>query len=188
MKPSRFLIAFALLVPSLAGFEAARAQSSDKNANDAGLQCTLTVQQAPALFGMRLGMTHEQIKAAAPNLGLGRKIRKENGISTSLSTPNNEAEGVVNKYLDDKLIEIDILFGTKFQASGMWDFVLAFSKKFNLPTEAWKKKPTENRYALNCNGFTIEAWEPNHIVLFDSAAQDEIKKRVEQIAVLRKSN
>lgn len=187
MKPSRFLFQIALLIPLLAGIENTPAQTRDIGSNTAGAQCNLTLKEAPALFGVRLGMTYEEIKAAAPNLGLGGKKRKENGFSTSMtSKPNDEANGVVTNYLDDKLFEISVLFGSKSQNTA--DFVQEFSKKFNLPLQGWSKKPTENRYSMTCNGFTVEASEQNQIVITNTAGKSEIKKRADEIAALKGNN
>lgn len=195
MKPSRFLFQIALLIPLLAGIENPRAQSRDADSVPASSQCSLTLAEAPALLGMRLGMTYEETRVAAPSLELSRRKRKENGISTSLSSKSyEEAEGVVNSYLDDKLFEISVLFGSTSQPKNTAEFVREFSKKFNLPLQAWSKKSNENRYSMTCNGFTVEASEQNQIakqnqiVITNTDSKKEIKRRADEVAAIKGNN
>ncbi|MDQ4123857.1 MAG: hypothetical protein M3209_20655 [Acidobacteriota bacterium] len=152
-------------------------------------KCDLTIRDAPALLGMRLGMSLEETKRAAPNQEFSRRIRKANGVSTSLSSkPTEEAGGVVNSFLDDKLFEIDILYSSAKNWDNTTEFIREFSRIFNLPEDAWEKKASGNRYSINCQGFTIVAIDKNHIILSDANVGAESRKRTDEIAVVKNNN
>lgn len=190
MKRSSFLLILALLFSLSFGTEYPFAQTfSGAKEASATSECALTLAEAPALLGMRLGMSLNETRAAAPNLGLGRKILKANGVSTSLSSrPNEEAEGVINSFLDDRLFEIDVLYSRANKLNGTQEFIREFSKKFNLPEQAWTKATGSQNYLLTCQGFTIEARDQNHIVLSAAAAGAEKQKRADEIAIIKGKN
>lgn len=173
MKRSFSLLPFALLFSMSLGAENQNGQTTaEPNALKEAEKCALTILEAPALLKMRLGMSLEETKAAAPNLGLSRRIQKANGVSKSLSSkPDDEVEGVVNSYLDDKLFEIDILYRPANRWKETFEFVREFSGKFNLPEQLWMKMGDSNNYLLTCQGFTIEIRDRNHIVLSGAAAK-----------------
>jgi hypothetical protein len=190
MKRAFYLLPLALLFSLSFGAVNLQCQTAlaDKERKTTA-ECALTVRDAPELFGMRLGMSLDETKAVAPNLGLSRRIRKANGISTSLSSkPNEEAEGVVNSYLDDKLFEIDVLYNSANKWNDTLEFIQEFSRKFNLPNQAWTKVMGSQNYLLICQGFTVEARDQNHIVLSDTMAGAENRKRAEETAILNGKN
>jgi hypothetical protein len=179
MKPSNLILQLAVLVALSLGAQtmSGQAASRPEDAKPAA-PCTLTLKDAPALLGMQLGMTLEQTRAAAPNLELSSRRRKPNGVSISLSArANEEAEGVVNSYLNDRLFEIDILYNSRSQWNSTADFVLNLSRKLNLPPDAWTRDAGKTFYTLTCDGFTIEVSNLNHVMLYDKAVKAEVMKR-----------
>lgn len=166
------LIAFSLGGQTMSG----QAASSPEDAKPAA-QCTLTLKDAPALLGMQLGMSLEQTRAAAPNLELSSRRRKPNGVSISLSArASEEAEGVVNSYLGDKLFEIDILYNSGSKWNSTADFVLNLSGKLNLPPDAWTRDAVKTYY-MTCDGFVIEVSNLNHVIMYDKAVKAEVMSR-----------
>lgn len=180
MKTSLFLLLVALLFPLSLAAQNFGAQTTQNLKESKPAEHISTPKDSPELLGLRLGMSIEETREAAPNLGLSNKKRRnEIGVSFSLSSrPNDEAAGVVNTYLDDKLVEIDILFNPPIKWSSITEFVRELSMKLNLPLNAWKIDGSNARYTSMSNDFTIEIRDLNHVILSDKAAKTEIKRRM----------
>lgn len=189
MKPPSFLLAFALATLLWSGVQNLSGQSfPGNNVSKPQPECTITLKDAPEMVGMRLGMSLEETIAAAPDLVLSAKKKRNSiGVSTSLSSKqSNDVAGVVNRYLNDILVEIDILFTPAVKWNNTMELIVEISRKFNLPQNAWKADLTNSNFTLICDGFLIEILDKNHLVLSDRAAKAEIKKRMEEYEELKK--
>jgi hypothetical protein len=150
MKLKRFFIIVAI---SLTSFVNASAQG--------GANCSLKSEQMPQsseLFGLRLGLTVEQVKALVPTLQLGST--DEFGLAkTSFSPEFHPAmdkikyQGVRTvslEFQDGRVSSLWIGFNESYKWKTLDEFMKGMSAALGLP-DKWETK-TRGRF-LDCNGF-----------------------------------
>jgi hypothetical protein len=155
--------------------------------------CSLKLDQlkdAPELFGFRLGMTLDEVKARSSLIKSGRED-KFGIVKTSIS-PHYEPKFDKTEFADVRTISFDFLDGKLvtlwigFEETSKWkrldEFVATLSKSLNVPSE-WPEK--RNGRQLACDGVSlfasIIARGPS-IRITDDVAQSVIADRREKDA------
>ncbi len=150
MKNDIWKICVAFLLVSLC---ASTALTQDK-------QCTLTLAQlpdAPELFGFRLGMTKDQVKARVPQVVFGRT--KAFGVLKTSINPDFDPKidkstfaGVRTislDFLDERLTSLWLGYDSSFKWHTLPEFVEGISKSLHLPDAwiSWKSRGQQLRCA-----------------------------------------
>jgi hypothetical protein len=155
--------------------------------------CSLKLDQlkdAPELFGFRLGMNFDQVKAISPLIRFGPADKF--GVVKTTINPHYEPRFDKTVFADVRTISLDFLDGKLvslwigFEETYKWptldEFVPNLSKSLNLPA-AWP--PKRNGQQLNCEGFSLFASliaRGPSIRIADEEAQNTIAQRREQDA------
>ncbi len=148
------------------------------------------LKEAPELFGFRLGMTLDQVKARSALIKLGRP--DEFGVIRTSISPHYEPQfdktlfanvrTISFDFLDGKLVTLWIGFEETFKWPQLDEFIANLSKALDVPGR-WPAK--RNGQQLNCEGFSlfasIIARGPS-IRLMDEVAQEVIAERREEAA------
>ena len=158
-------------------------------AQSAPAQCTKKLSELPAapeLFGFRLGMTREQVKALVPQTSFG----KTDPFGVTKTTINPHFDPSIDKtkfedvrsisldLLDDRLTSLWIGFEETFKAPTIDEFVKFISQSLQLPGawSSWKSRGQQ----LRCADFqlivTTVARGPSFRLL-DIAAEDVVAAR-----------
>jgi len=177
---------FILLLAVLCGHATATAQQTS---------CVLKLDQlkdAPELFGFRLGMSFDQVKARSSLIQFG-PADKFGVVKTSFS-PHYEPRFDRSEFADVRTISLDFLDGKLvtlwigFEDTFKWprldEFVANISKSLNVPAN-WPAK--RNGQQLTCDGFSLSASiiaRGPSIRLTDDEAENAIAERREQDAQL----
>lgn len=156
-------------------------------------RCSLKLDQlkdAPELFGFRLGMTLDEVKARSSLIKFARPD-KFGVIKTSIS-PHYDPQSDKAQFADVRTISFDFLDGKLvtlwigFEESSKWprpdEFVATLSKSLNVPAE-WPQK--RNGRELACDGFSLFAStiaRGPSIRIMDEVAQSVIADRREKDA------
>lgn len=157
-------------------------------------RCSLKLDQlkdAPELFGFRLSMTLDEVKARSSLIKFG-PADKFGIVKTSIS-PHYEPKFDKTVFADVRTISFDFLDGKLvtlwigFEETSKWarldEFVATLSKSLNVPSE-WPEKLRNGRQ-LACDGFSlfasIIARGPS-IRITDDVAQSVIAERREKDA------
>lgn len=173
-----------LILVALCWCAAARAQTAT---------CSLKsdqLKEAPELFGFRLGMTLDEVKARSTLIKLGRP--DEFGVSKTSISPNYEprfdktlfanVRTISFDFLDGKLVTLWIGFEEAFKWPQLDEFIANISKALDVPGR-WPAK--RNGQQLTCDGFSlfasIIARGPS-IRVMDEVAQEVIAVRREEAA------
>ena len=155
--------------------------------------CSLKLNQlkdAPELFGFRLGMTFDEVKARSPLIKLGPA--DEIGVVKTSINPHYDPQvdrtvfpdvrTISFDFLDGKLVTLWIGYESTFKWPVLDDFVAAFSKALDVPGH-WPAKRTGQE--LTCDGFSlfasIIARGPS-IRIADEVAQLTVAERREKAA------
>lgn len=155
--------------------------------------CSLKLDQlrdAPELFGFRLGMTLDQVKARSALIKFGRPDQF-GVIKTSISphyeprfdkTAFPDVRTISFDFLDGKLVTLWIGYEDTFKWPKLDEFVANLSKSLNVPAN-WP--PKHSGLQLTCDGFSlfasIIARGPS-IRLTDEVGQKVIADRREKAA------
>ena len=155
--------------------------------------CSLKIDQikdAPELFGFRLGMTFEQVKARSPLIKIGN-ADQFGVVKTSISphyeprfdkTAFPDVRTISLDFLDGKLVTVWIGYEETFKWPKLDEFVPQMSKSLGVP-DSWPAK--RNGQQLTCDSFSlfasIIARGPS-IRLTDEVAQETIADRREKAA------
>lgn len=146
------------------------------------------LKDPPELFGLRLGMTDEQIKDRLPLVQFGRA--DEIGVNKTSFNPHYDARvdpkafesvrTISLDFLDGKLVTLWIGFEDTFKWPKLDAFVENFARSFGLPGE-WPAKRMARE--LSCDGFSVYAsmigGGPS-IRVTDEKAQNVIAQRREE--------
>ncbi len=152
-------------------------------------QCTKKLAELPAtpeLFGFRLGMTKDEIKAHVPSTAFGRT--DPFGVSKTTINPYFDPKIDKSKFqdvrsisldlLDDKLTSLWIGYENTFKAKTIDDYVKLISQSLQVPAswDSWRSRGQQ----LRCADFqlivTIVAGGPSLRVL-DVAAEETVAMR-----------
>ncbi len=120
-------------------------------------KCELSVNAAPTLFNLKLGMNGAQAKRAAQNRLNIKNIKTgtffQNFIKNSPPPNLSGIRAVYLRFFDSKLYQIEIFYAN--ENANLENFVRDFSAKENLPFEFWKIE--YGIAALDCSGFSVKA-------------------------------
>jgi hypothetical protein len=164
MQSIRFSLLAAIV---LAAAPCALAQQPRQTAAAAGADCAL--KRAPALHGLRLGMTAVEVKKSLADASMFDSKRsaannvKSSAVNISASelTPEN-GEGVENIYLtfvDERVAHIKVTYNSAMRWDGPQDFFARQSETLGLPkptgTEAIYGSGGNERYVIGCGEFKV---------------------------------
>jgi hypothetical protein len=143
------------------------------------VNCQMTLSDAPALRGFRLGMSPAEVRAVSGNK-LKIKIKREGsffGYFIRERPPEflSDVRALYLRFFQAKLFQIEIFYEPTAQT--LDEFTAQISAQTNLPSELWTRG--RNRAAINCDGFSIiadnilnpriELTDEKTRVLFDAA-------------------
>lgn len=156
-------------------------------------RCSLKLDQlkdAPELFGFRLGMTLDEVKARSALIKFGGADKF--GIVKTSINPHYDPQSDKTQFADVRTISFDFLDGKLvtlwigFEETSKWprldEFVATLSKSLNVPAE-WPEK--RNGRQLACDGFSLTASliaRGPSIRITDEVAQSVIADRREKDA------
>ena len=146
------------------------------------------IKDTPELFGLRLGMTYEQIKERLPLVQFGRA--DELGVVKTTFNPHFDprvdpksfeaVRSISLDFLDGKLVTLWIGFEETYKWPKLDEFVNGFATALNLPSQ-WPVKRTARE--LVCDHFSLHAsiiaGGPS-IRITDEEAQNTIGERREE--------
>lgn len=153
-------------------------------------QCSLTLSDltnAPELFGFRIGMTTDQIKARVPQVVFGRV--NEFGLSKTSMNPDFDpridkstfsgVRTVSLDFLDGRVTSVWLGYDSSFKWQTVPDFVKGISQSLHLP-DAWK--PWKSRgQQLSCADFhatvSIVAEGPSFHLVDETAERSLLARR-----------
>ena len=146
------------------------------------------IKDTPELFGLRLGMTYDQVKEHIPLVQFGRadsigvvKTSFNPHFDPRVDAKAYEAVRTISlDFLDGKLVMLWIGFEENFKWPKLDDFVSGFAKALSLPPD-WPAKRAARELA--CDGFSVNAsiiaGGPS-IRITDQQAQNVIAQRREE--------
>jgi hypothetical protein len=147
--------------------------------------CSKVLNEAPAIFGLKLGMSFDEVR---PVFGQAKVKPKKNGegsyfLDFNELPPPDRLKGVRVAYLrffNNKLYQIEIFYDDKDQSTKLEDFTNKLSTDLNLPSTSWKIK--NGLAEINCGDFVLAADTVlnRHLELTDDAASTEFKKKKQQ--------
>jgi hypothetical protein len=153
--------------------------------------CSLKVNQlrdTPELFGLRLGMTYDEVKAQLPLVQFGPadqigvlKTSFNPHFDPRVDPKSYEAVRTISlDFLDGKLVTIWVGFEESFKWAKLDDFIARFSAVLNVSPD-WS--PNRSARELVCDGFSVSAsiiaGGPS-IRIRDEQAQNLIAQRREE--------
>ena len=171
-------------------------------------RCTLSMSQAPELYGLRLGMNLSQVMSRFPNLkvpeadefGVASVMLREDEIG-NMAADNLGIDRVANvtlEFTDGRLSFIRLGYPATNRWNSTDEFIAAVAERLNLPG-GWKGfydlemknfRATEDfrDRSLECSGFRISIGigveaigaQPPHIKLEDMAAAQRVKARMDE--------
>lgn len=126
-----------------------------------------SLRQAPALQGLRLGMTAAEVKKSLADSSMFDSRRsaansvKSSAVNISASELTEEnGEGVENIYLtfvDERVAHIKVTYNSAMRWDGSQDFFARVSEKLGLPkpsgTDSIHGSGGNERYAISCGEF-----------------------------------
>ena len=142
--------------------------------------CTLKLSQAPAVRGVKLGMSVDDLLALFPGSSeiLSETLKAAEGypnfgfttfaVTPSRYTTKDRFAGIQNYYVrsfDRRVVGLDVTYST-FPMGARWrnidDLVQRFSDSLQLPKpKDWAKTETYPQEKLKCDGFEIEVSAAN---------------------------
>ena len=185
------LLVAASVIPGQAGYSVARAQGA----------CTLTLAQAPAVEGLKLGMKAEEVLALFPGSSADKEVRAAMlapasplGLSGMVIMPQRypskakfpHVNSVTLQLLDGRVISVNVTYeGPEYKHVD--EFLGKYLEGKKLPAaHAWEPyvgMDTQLK-TLNCKGFELKVFAGgknvhnlNYIDLADVAARQRIKDR-----------
>lgn len=122
-------------------------------------QCPATLNEAPALLNLRLGMTSPEATAA---LGRALKINVkregsffQNFIKTPAPAPLSGVRALYLRFYDRRIFQIEIFYENRGARPTLDRFADDLAARLNLQNAAWTFE--NNRKTLNCGAFSIAA-------------------------------
>ncbi len=188
----KHFFAIVLLIVAAAAVSAQTSEAADKS------PCALSVAQAPAIDGLKLGMTVEQVLARFPGSSEDKSIAADRaraaekmGAGTFTILPEKypataaEFPGIgqlIFKYIDGRI------YGLRVGYNGMsWknvdEFIAKFSADSKLPVDAaWEASPgmETQQKVLKCSDLEVTIFassNANHVELRDTASERLLKER-----------
>jgi hypothetical protein len=162
-------------------------------------ECTLT--QAPALYGIELGMSVEQVLSLFPGSSQDTDVRRMLEKSKTSGTFGVTDLQLVpsryipeTKYVNIRVLTLRFLDGRAFSVHALYrgprwhstdEFINSMSDEMNLPApETWEAMPPLHEKFLRCSGFEVRFFGSpsgsgfgNFIRLIDLAAEKTLTER-----------
>jgi len=147
--------------------------------------CNKSLNEAPPLFGLRLGMSFAEAQAV---LGRGIKLpRKKSGEGSFFQNfidqpaPGNltGVRALFLRLFNHRIYQIEIFYEDGGQSVKLEDFINRLSATLPLPASAWTFE--KGQAIMDCGSFTARAdtiLNP-HVELTDNAASAEFQKKRE---------
>ena len=147
-----------------------------------------TLNEAPAIFGFKLGMSFDDVRSIlGPSIKFWKKSPK-NGEGSFFQNfveqpPPDNLKGVRALYLrffNNKLYQVEVFYEDKDQPTKLADFTKQLSTELNLPTDVWTVK--NDLATMNCGDFVLTADTVlnRHVELTDDAASQAFQKERQQ--------
>jgi hypothetical protein len=122
--------------------------------------CDLKLNQSPAVQGLRLEMSPEEVQSV---LGLKVKVSKKTGegvffqnfIKDAPPASLNGVRAIYLRFFDRKLYQIEIFYESRAEWQTLDDFLNSFAAKLNLANLEWQS--VKGKRQIVCDGFTIAA-------------------------------
>jgi hypothetical protein len=139
--------------------------------------CTLTVDKAPSIRGLRLGMTLGEIKSFAPDirvtdLGFGESIATLNWLDKADPARFKGVNAVFLHFVDERVTVFSVVYDPSVNWESTSQFVAKVSEALKLPP-AWEGGDSKT---MVCDGFKITA-QPNNISLGIPDADKVVRRR-----------
>jgi S1-C subfamily serine protease len=159
--------------------------------------CDLTLSNAPALRGLRLGMGASEVSAHLGGLtpkpgrcGLSTLTVSGSRLASARGFEGVESMSVV--FLDGRAAYLMVSYGREFPFASFDDYLEALSSRLGLP-RAWRRaagfEGMEEAHAMTCDGFVVAAGHvgSSYVELHDTEAVKTLLQRdVEEDARLRR--
>lgn len=164
--------------------------------------CDLTLKDAPALRGLRLGMSAAEVSARLGGLtpkpgrcGLSALTLSDSRLASAGSFEGVDSVAVV--LLDGRVVYLNVSYGREFPFASFGEYLEALSSRLGLP-RAWRRaagfKGFEKAHAMTCDGFVVAAGHVggsyggnSYVELHDTGAAGTLLKRdVEEDEGLRR--
>lgn len=194
---SKLLLAsFILLVVVASAF------SQSVNQQTSSSKCNLTLANSPAIRGLRLGMTAEELMALFPGSAESNEVKNELALAnnypafgvTRLSFASWQypsafkerfagIESVLVTLLDKRVTEFTVQYSSPSSSKmgvnwhGTEEFIARLSENFHLPPASYWELRSPG--TLSCNGFEISVWGDSggRIMLRDNSYLEQVKER-----------
>ncbi|MDQ3917491.1 MAG: hypothetical protein M3348_03365 [Acidobacteriota bacterium] len=144
--------------------------------------CTLTVDKAPSIRGLRLGMTLGEVKSFAPDirvtdLGFGESTATLNLLDKADPARFKGVNAVFLHFVDERVTDLSVLYDPSVNWESTSQFVAKVSEALKLPP-AWEGGDSQT---MACDGFKITA-QPNNISLGIPDADKVVRRRKAEAA------
>jgi len=121
--------------------------------------CQMTLSDAPALRGFRLGMSPAEARAVSGNK-LKIKIKREGsffGYFVRERPPDflSDARALYLRFFNARLFQIEIFYEAAAATPTLDEFIAQTSAQTNLPPHLWTRE--RSRAIIVCRGFSIVA-------------------------------
>ena len=155
--------------------------------------CKKSIAEAPAIFGLRLGMSFDEVQSAlGPAIKMKPKKNGEGGFFENFidaPAPSNLAglKALFIRFYNSKVYRIEIFYDDKDQTTRLDDFTKQLAD-LGLPADAWTIK--HDRAEMDCGDFVIKAdtFLNRHLELTDDAASTEFDKKQQQAKAAKKKS
>ena len=146
--------------------------------------CRRTLEEAPSVFGLKLGMTFEQMQGVLGNSFKFKPKKTGEGsyFQNFIDRPSPAAiPGVRAFYLrffDQKLYQIEIFFEDKGNPPSLQDFLAGLSVDLGITPTHWVIK--DGKAQMNCGDFVVEADVPLNprLQITDRVAASDFAKKL----------
>jgi S1-C subfamily serine protease len=159
--------------------------------------CDVTLSNAPALRGLRLGMSASEVSARLGGLtpkpgrcGLSTLTASGNRLASPRGFEGVDSVAVV--FLDGRAVYLMVNYGREFPFASFDEYLAALSSRLGLP-RAWRRaagfQGMEEAHAMTCDGFVAAAGHVgnSYMELHDTeAAKTLLKRDVEEDEKLRR--
>jgi S1-C subfamily serine protease len=159
--------------------------------------CDLTLSNAPALRGLRLGMSASEVSAhlgsLTPKPGrCGLSTLTVNGSRLASVRGFEGVDSVAAVFLDGRAVYLMVSYGREFPFASFDEYLAALSSRLGLP-RAWRRaagfEGMEEAQAMTCDGFVVAAGHvgSSYVELHDTVAVKTLLRRdVEEDERLRR--
>lgn len=150
--------------------------------------CALTVDKAPEIRGLRLGMPLSEVKSIAPDIqvydrGFGYSSGALNQASTIDAVRFKGVNSISLNFVDERLTGLSVSYDNSVYWENTGQFVAKVSEAFKLPA-AWEGDDVR---IMSCNGFKITV-QPNSIAIADTKSPEVVLRRQAEEAERKRQN